>query len=111
VVERREAVRLLQTKGISVRRACTLVQLQPKTLAAVYPNHVWAYDFVEEHDAHGGVLRVLTVMDEFTREALAIDVDITSSAERVIGVLSQLVAARGRTARMNASMAHSATSA
>ena len=38
---------------------------------------------------------MLTVMDEFTREGLAIDVDTSTSAERVIGVLVQLVAAHG----------------
>jgi len=64
-------------------------------LAAAYPNHVWAYDFVEDRDAHDNVLRILTVMDEFTREGLAIDVDLTTSAERVITVLSQLVAIHG----------------
>jgi putative transposase len=41
------------------------------------------------------MLRLLTVMDEFTREGLAIDVDTSTSAERVIGVLLQLVAAHG----------------
>lgn len=41
------------------------------------------------------MLRILTVMDEFTREGLAIDVDTSSSAERVIAVLSQLVATYG----------------
>ena len=41
------------------------------------------------------MLRILTVMDEFTREGLAIDVDTTTSAERVIGVLTQLVAEHG----------------
>jgi len=38
---------------------------------------------------------MLTAMDEFTREGLAIDVDTSTSAERVIGVLLQLVAAHG----------------
>jgi len=64
-------------------------------LAAAYPRHVWAYDFVEDRDAHDTVLRILTVMDEFTREGLAIDVDLTTSAERVMTVLSQLVAIHG----------------
>jgi putative transposase len=45
-------------------------------LSAAYPNHVWAYDCVEDRDLHGNVLYILTVMDEFTREGLAIDVDL-----------------------------------
>ena len=42
--------------------------------------------------ADGTPLRILTVMDEFTREGLALDVALTTSAERVIGVLSTLIA-------------------
>ncbi len=61
-------------------------------MAAAYPNHVWAYDFLEDRDAQGTVLRMLTVLDEFTREGLAIEVATTTSAERVIVVLVRLVA-------------------
>jgi putative transposase len=68
---------------------------RPAALAAAFPNHIWAYDFLEDRDAQGTVLRILTVMDEFTREGLAIDVGTSTSAERVIGVLAQLVAVHG----------------
>jgi putative transposase len=40
-------------------------------------------------------LRILTVMDEFTREGLALDVALTTSADRVLGVLTVLVAEHG----------------
>ena len=168
MAERRDAVRFLVTRGLSVQRACVLVQLQRATfhyqprraaddglveelaalaqahprygyrrawallrrkrkvnrkrvhrlwklsrlqvkrskrrrqhreratpLSAAYPNHVWAYDFVEDRDVHSNDLYILTVMDEFTREGLAIDVELRTSAERVIAVLEQLVAAHG----------------
>lgn len=64
-------------------------------LAACYPNHVWAYDFVQDADRHGTNLYILTVMDEFTRAGLAIDVGYATSAERVIAVLEHLVATHG----------------
>jgi putative transposase len=64
-------------------------------LEAAYPGHIWAYDFVEDALADGTTLRILTVMDEFTREGLALDVAVTTSAERVIGVLAALVAQHG----------------
>jgi putative transposase len=38
------------------------------------PNRVWTYDFLKDHCANGQVLRVLTLVDEFTRECLAIEV-------------------------------------
>ena len=68
---------------------------RPERLQATYPGHIWAYDFVEDALMDGTPLRILTVMDEFTREGLAIDVARTTSAERVIGVLSALVAQHG----------------
>jgi len=41
-------------------------------LRANYPNHVWSYDFVFIRDAYGGKIRMLTLIDEFTRKCLTI---------------------------------------
>ncbi len=46
------------------------VRLKPE-----YPNHVWAYDFVADRTYDGKAYRMLTVIDEFTRECLAIVVE------------------------------------
>jgi putative transposase len=69
--------------------------LRPQRLQAAYVGHIWAYDFVEDALADGTTLRILTVMDEFTRAGLALDVALTTSAERVLGVLTALVAEHG----------------
>jgi hypothetical protein len=37
---------------------------------AGYPNHVWSYDFVEDRTERGGKLRILAIIDEYTRECL-----------------------------------------
>lgn len=58
-------------------------------------NHVWSYDFVFDRCAGGQQLKCLTVTDEFTKEALAIEVDGRIRSERVIEVLSRLVSERG----------------
>lgn len=58
-------------------------------------NHVWAYDFVFDACANGAVLKCLTVVDEFTREALAIDVATSIRSERVIEVLARLMTVHG----------------
>lgn len=63
-----------------------------------YTGHIWAYDVVEYALTDGTPLRILTVMDAFTREGLALDVALTTSAERVIGVLLALVAQHGASA-------------
>jgi putative transposase len=69
--------------------------LRPPYLRATHPRHIWAYDFVEDALADGTTIRILTVMDEFTREGLALDVALTSSAERVISVLKTLIEQHG----------------
>jgi putative transposase len=68
---------------------------RPARLQAAYPGHIWAYDFVEDALLDGRKLYILTVMDEFTREGLALDVALTTSAERVIGVVTALIAQHG----------------
>jgi transposase InsO family protein len=59
------------------------------------PGHVWAYDFVEDRTRDGRRFRMLCVVDEFTREALAIRVARKLGAADVIDVLSDLFVARG----------------
>ncbi len=58
-------------------------------------NHVWSYDFVAERTEDGRQLRLLVVIDEYTRECLAIEVGRSFTARDVIGVLQYLFAVRG----------------
>jgi putative transposase len=58
-------------------------------------NHVWAYDFVFDTCADGRLLKCLTIVDEFTRECLAIDVAGSIRSGRVIDVLSRLIRVHG----------------
>lgn len=64
-------------------------------IKAAYPSQVWTYDFVHDHCLNGTPLKVLTVMDEFTREGLAIAVATTMPSERVRAVLAGLFAQHG----------------
>jgi len=68
---------------------------RPRPLPPFAPNSVWAYDFVFDACANGQQLKCLTVVDEFTRECLAIDVAGSIRSRRVIEVLSRLVSQRG----------------
>ena len=58
-------------------------------------NHIWSYDFVEDRTERGRKLRMLVVIDEFTRESLAIEVAWSFTARRVVEVLQYLFAIRG----------------
>jgi putative transposase len=62
---------------------------------ALHPNHVWTYDFVFDRCANGQKVKLLTVVDEYTRESLAIEVATSIKARAVIEVLARLVAERG----------------
>ena len=68
---------------------------RPRPEAPTGPGHVWAYDFVHDACADGRKLKCLTVVDEFTREALAIDVAGSIRSGRVIDVLARLVSTHG----------------
>ena len=63
-------------------------------LQAAYPNHVWTYDFMQD-SATGRKLRLLTLVDEFTRESLEIAAARSMPAQAVIEVLGRLFAERG----------------
>ncbi len=62
---------------------------------AAYPNQVWSYDFTEDRTERGHKLRVLTVLDEYTRECLMTLVARSIPSDRVLDVLKWLFATRG----------------
>jgi putative transposase len=68
---------------------------RPRPLPASGANQMWAYDFVFDACANGQQLKCLTVVDEYTRECLAIDVAGSIRSARVIEVLSRLVSVHG----------------
>jgi putative transposase len=66
-----------------------------RPLAASARNSVWSYDFVYDACANGQKLKCLTVVDEYTRECLAIDVSSAIRSSRVIEILSKLMRIHG----------------
>jgi len=62
---------------------------------AKYPNHVWSYDFIEDRTERGGKLRILAIIDEYTRECLAIRIAPSIPASTVVGILEWLFLTRG----------------
>ena len=64
-------------------------------LRPAYGNHVWAYDFVFERTREGRPLKFLTVVDEFTRQCLAIEVARKQSSRDVLRMLAALMLRHG----------------
>jgi putative transposase len=92
------AHRIWRRAGLQVPRRRPRRRLatgRPRPLAPSRANEVWAYDFVFDACASGQTLKCLTIVDEFTRECLAIDVGRSIRSGRVIEVLSKLVSVRG----------------
>lgn len=92
------AHRLWQLAGLQLPRKRPrrrVASSRPRPVPALEANQVWAYDFVFDACANGQQLKCLTVIDEYTRESLAIDVAGSIRSGRLIEVLTKLVSEHG----------------
>ena len=100
-VNHKRVERLWRREGLKVpqrqpkRRRLWLNDGSCVRLRALRKDHVWSYDFVHDRTHDGRALRMLTVIDEFTRECLAIDVSRRLTSEDVLERLSDLFVRRG----------------
>ena len=62
---------------------------------ATFPNHVWALDFQFDQTRDARVLKLLNITDEFTKTALAIEVERSISSDHMVRVLERLVSVHG----------------
>lgn len=97
-VNHKRVYRLYKEEGLSVRRRGRKRVAREARLplpAPVGPNELWSLDFVSDALAWGRRIRLLCVIDAFTRESLAIEVDTSLPGVRVAQVLDRLIAERG----------------
>jgi len=89
--------RLYQEAGLAVRRLRRKRLERPAARQPLHvrPNQEWALDFVADTLGTGRGIRVLTVVDAFTRECLGLDVDTSLSSRRVTRKLDQIIEERG----------------
>jgi putative transposase len=101
-VNHKRLLRVYREAGLCVRRKprkrLVRVRRAPEVLTG--PNQQWAIDFAQDRLAYGRSFRVFSVMDAYTRECLALDVDTSFSSPRVTRVLSQVLAERARPASL-----------
>jgi putative transposase len=90
--------RVYSAEHLAVRRLKRkrLVRAAPAERLLSRPNQEWAIDFVADGLGTGRGLRMLTVVDSFTRECPAIEVDTGLSSRRVTRVLDWIISQRGR---------------
>jgi putative transposase len=97
-VNHKRVERLYREEGLSLRRRRRRKRLSHLRVVRERPqafNHAWAVDFVHDGLFDGRRFRALTVIDEWSRECLAIEVDLSLTGERVTRVLEQLCETRG----------------
>lgn len=89
--------RLYREEGLAVRRRRRKRVAQPRVErpALTAPDERWSMDFVRDTLSSGRAFRALTLVDEFTRESLHIEVDTSLPGLRVVRVLEQLAVTRG----------------
>jgi putative transposase len=100
-VNRKRVRRLWRQEGLKVPRK----QREKRRLGssvngasqrrAEYLNHVWSYDFIEDQTADGRKLKMLPIVDEFTRECLTIEVERHMTGQDVVATLRFLFELRG----------------
>ena len=97
-VNHKRVYRLYREEGLQVRRRKRKRVAWPQSHKAQVPtrhNQRWSMDFVHDATAGGRVFRTLNVVDDFTRECLAIEVDTSLPGLRVARVLNRLAIERG----------------
>jgi putative transposase len=97
VMNHKRTERIYREEGLLLRRRRR--RKLPKALRvplapAERPNQRWSIDFIHDQ-AQGRRFRALTIVDDFTRQCPAIEVDTSIGGERVVAVLEKLIAERG----------------
>nr|WP_126242163.1 IS3 family transposase [Burkholderia gladioli] len=96
---RNQAYRLYCEEQLQLRsklpKRRKMVVTRMAKIVPVKPNDAWSMDFVADQLADGSKFRTLTVVDVFTKEALAIEVGQRLKGEHVVSALNRIVARRG----------------
>ena len=93
--------RLWRREGLKVprkkrkRRSLGMSENGCQQRRAEHPDHVWCWDFVFDRTSSGSMLKWLSIVDEYTRECLALKVARSITSEDVIDTLAELFAMRG----------------
>jgi len=98
-INRKRTQRLWRKEGLKRPQICRKRRrIRPESAfrhRAQYPNHVWAIDFQFDETADWRRLKIANIVDEYTREALAMEVDRSITADKLIDVIEHLVVTHG----------------
>lgn len=91
--------RVYQAMNLNIRRRAKKrlpERVQQPLSIPTSPNQMWSIDFMSDSLTDGRKFRLLNVMDDFNRESLALEVDTSLPARRVVRTLDSIIARRGK---------------
>ena len=98
LINRKRVARVWQKSGFQVPQRPKKRRIRTGRMVpcqAECPNQVWSYDFQEDALVSGHKLRLLSILDEFTREWLSVTVGMSLTSQAVLAALKPLFALRG----------------
>lgn len=101
VINRKRVARIRRQRGLAASRGhgCKRRRLHPGLAlrqSASGPDEVWSYDFIQDSTVDGGTVRILSIIDEYTRECLLLKAARSFPARRVIDALEEVMVCTGR---------------
>ena len=98
-VSRKQVQRVRRKEGLNVAAKPKRIPRQGVSTGlptqAMYPNHVWTWDFIFDRTDKGSTLKMLTMVDEYSRRCLAIQVERQLDSDQVLATLWQAMATYG----------------
>ena len=98
VVNHKRLYRIYRAEGLTVRRRRRKRLMRPRVAMTLpeAPNERWSMDFMSDQLGAGRVFRTLNIVDDFTRECRAIEVDTSLTGQRVVRTLERLLHEHGK---------------
>ena len=96
---RKRVLRIFRQMGLNIRRKRKKrlpSRLKEPLVVPKAINHTWSMDFMSDALTYGRKIRILNVIDDYNREALAIEPDYCFPAEQVVNVLEEICFWRGK---------------
>ena len=98
-VSRKQVQRIRRKEGLKVRPKPQCIPRQGVSTGlptqATHRQHVWTWDFIFDRTDKGGTLKMMTLLDEYTRQSLAIQVERQLTASEVLAVLAKAMVRYG----------------
>jgi putative transposase len=95
MVSRKQVQRIRRREGLKVRPKPKKIPRRGLSTGlptqATHRHHVWTSDFIFDRNDNGGTLKMMTLLDEYSRQCLAIQVERHSTAAQVLGVLERVM--------------------